>query len=72
MVNTEERGVGKTQHSLDAGEDESLHDGTMAAQTLAHVVSIDEEKKQRSLRSEPAKQLDLHLDSTPKVVMKYF
>ena len=44
------------------------HDGTLEAQTFAHVVSIAEEKKQRSLRPEPSKQLGLHLDSTPTVV----
>ena len=44
--------------------EESLHDGTIQAQTLSHVVSIAEEQKQRAGRPEPPKQPGLHLDST--------
>ena len=44
--------------------EESLHDGTIQAQTLSHVVSIAEEQKQRAGRPELPKQPGLHLDST--------
>ena len=35
--------------------EESLHDGTIQAETLSHVVSIAEEQKQRAGRPEPPK-----------------
>ena len=44
--------------------EESLHDGTIQAETLSHVVSIAEEQKQRAGRPEHPKQLGLHLDSS--------
>ena len=44
--------------------EESLHDGTIQAQTLSHVVSNAEEQKQRAGRPEPPIQPGLHLDST--------
>ena len=50
--------------------EEGLHDGTLEAETLAHVVSLADEKKQRASRPEPAKQLGLHLDSTLTVQTK--
>ena len=50
--------------------EESLHDGTIQAETLSHVVSIAEEQKQRASRPEPPKQLGLHLDSTLTVQTK--
>ena len=50
--------------------EESLHDGTLQAETPAHVVSIAEEQKQRAGRPEFPKQLELHLDSTLTVQTK--
>ena len=50
--------------------EESLHDGTIQAETLPHVVSIAEEQNQRANRPEPPKQLGLHLDSTLTVQTK--
>ena len=38
--------------------EESLHDGTMQAETLSHVVSIAEEQKQRASRPEPQSNWD--------------
>ena len=57
-------------HSYFEAFEESLHDGTVQAETLSHVVSIAEEQKQRAGRPEPPKQLGLHLDSTLTVQTK--
>ena len=50
--------------------EESLHDGTIQAETLSHVVSTAEEQKQRAGRPKPPKQLGLHLDSKLTVQTK--
>ena len=44
--------------------EESLADGCLQAERLTHVVSAREEKNQKALKPEPARQLGLHLDST--------
>ena len=53
-----------------AAFEESLHEGTIQAETLSHVVSIAEEPKQRAGRPEPPKQLGLHVGSTLTVQTK--
>ena len=50
--------------------EEGLHDGTLEAETLAHVVSLADAKKQRASRPERAKQLGLYLGSTLTVQTK--
>ena len=42
-------------HSHHEAFEESLHDGTIKTETLAHIVSIAEEEKQRAGRPEPPK-----------------
>ena len=47
--------------------EEGFHDGTLEAMTLAHVVSLADENKQRASRPEPAKKRGLRLHSTVRV-----
>ena len=44
--------------------EEDLADGQLNAETLAHVISLAEEERQRSQKPEPSRPLGLHLDST--------
>ena len=50
--------------------EESLHDGTLQAEPLAHVVSIAEEQTQRAVGPGPPTEFGLHLDSTLTVQTK--
>ena len=50
--------------------EESLADGCLQAERLTHVVSAREEKDQKGLKPEPARQLGLHLDSSLTIQTK--
>ena len=66
----------KTQHGLNIHEvklpsksyceslEERLHNGVIEAETLAHAVSLEEEREQMASKPEPPTQMGLHLDST--------
>ena len=72
----------KTQYGLNIHEaklpsqsyhesfEERLHKGVIAAETLAHVVSLEEEREQMALKPEPPTQMRLHLDSTLTLLTK--
>ena len=44
--------------------EERLHNGVIEAETLAHVVSLEEEREQIASKPEPPTQMGMHLDST--------
>ena len=44
--------------------EERLHNGVIEAETLAHVVSLEEERERMASKPEPPTQMGLHLDST--------
>ena len=50
--------------------EERLHNGVIEAETLAHVVSLEEEREQMALKLEPPTQMGLHLDSTLTLLTK--
>ena len=50
--------------------EENLADGCLQAERLTHVVSAREEKDQKALKPEPARQLGLHLDSSLTIQTK--
>ena len=64
----------KTQYGLNIHEaklpshyesfEERLHNGVIEAETLAHVVSLEEEREQMASKPEPSTQMALHLGST--------
>ena len=50
--------------------EEKLSDGQLTAETLAHVVSLQEELDQKAKHPEPTRQLGLHLDSSLTIQTK--
>ena len=50
--------------------EERLHNGVIEGKTLAHVVSLEEEREQMALKAEPPTQMGLHLDSTLTLLTK--
>ena len=50
--------------SYDESFEERLHNGVIEAETLAHVVSLEEERERMASKPEPPTQMGLHLDST--------
>ena len=50
--------------SYHEGDEEKLANTTWKAETLAHVLSIQEEEKQKSLHPEPSRSIGIHLDSS--------
>ena len=72
----------KTQYGLNTHEaklpsqsfyesfEERLHKRVIEAETLAHVVSREEEREQMAFKPEPPAQMGLHLDSTLTLLTK--
>ena len=50
--------------------EERLAEGCMQAETLAHVVSVEEQTDQEAKKPEPARQLGLHLDGALTIQTK--
>ena len=46
--------------------EERLHNGVIESETLAHVVSLEEERKQIASKPEPSTQMGMHLDAANK------
>ena len=42
----------------------NLQNTTWTAETLAHVINLQEEEKQKALRPEPSRSVGIHLDSS--------